>query len=88
VSNINLRDVPEPLFIALKKKAAASQKFFGQFCIEVLQSSLVLREDGIVDDGYQVTCPMCGQTGPLVRFGMNAKCYFCGSGFVPPTEAE
>ena len=74
--DLYLRDVPEELHLKLKAKAGMNGKTLRDFSVGIL--------DAAVDEGVQVNCPLCGMDGPLVRFGQNARCFHCGTGFVPP----
>jgi len=74
--DLNIRDFPDDLAKRVKIKAVATGSTLKDYLIGILESS--------VDEGPQVTCPMCGLDGPLVRLGTNARCFHCGSGFVPP----
>lgn len=74
--DLNIRNVPDELAEKLRKKATISGKGLYEFCRGILEVA--------VDEGVQVTCPMCGMDGPLIRMGTNARCWHCGSGFVPP----
>lgn len=82
--DLNLRNVPDELAAQVKRKAIDAGKTLRDFVIDVLENALTGKADGRVDDSFQVTCPMCGESGPLVRFGDNARCWHCGSGFPAP----
>jgi hypothetical protein len=74
--DLNIRNVPDDLVAQIKLKASVVGKTLRDFSIGILKSA--------VDEGVEVTCPMCGLDGPLIRLGTNARCFHCGSGFVPP----
>ena len=78
---------PEELHARLNRKAAGEGKTLKAHVISILQGSLNLKQDGLVDDEMVVTCPACGLNGPLVRFGDNARCFHCGIGFLVPEGA-
>lgn len=82
--DLNIRDFPDDLYASLRKRAAASGETLKGLAVRVLSACLTQKSDGVLDESYVVTCPMCGQNGPLVRFGANAKCFHCGIGFMPP----
>lgn len=85
--NLNIRNFPDELAVRLKKRAAERGEDFHLHILGTLNSSLVLKRDGTVDEEMVVTCPACGLSGPLVRFGDNARCFHCGIGFLVPEGA-
>lgn len=75
---LTIRDFPDSLWVVLKNQAVEAGCTLRELVIRVCESSLG------IPGGEQVTCPLCGQAGPLVMSGTNARCFHCGSGFMPP----
>jgi transposase len=87
VVNFNIRDFPDELKQRIDRKVANEGITLHAFAVRSFEAQLRLKADGKVDDSVSVTCPLCGLTGPLLRFGPNARCFHCGTGFMPPQEA-
>jgi hypothetical protein len=83
--NLNIRQFPDEVHQRLLARAARQGQSIGECVVQICEKYLQERPDGVVDDSYTVTCPF-GHTGPLHRFGLNARCWQCGVGFPLPSE--
>lgn len=77
--DLNIRSFPDSLNTLLELRSSLAGVSKKQFIVDILEAAVV--------DGEQVTCPLCGMDGPLVKLGTMARCTHCGSGFVPPEGA-
>jgi hypothetical protein len=77
--NLNVRNFPDDLHARLAERADETGYDLRDLVIEAVENLLGL--------GNIVTCPLCGMDGPLVRFGSNARCAHCNSGFMIPEGA-
>lgn len=80
----NLRDFPDDLHYRMQVRAAKDKVPIKELVISTMESALNGKGDGIVDEAFRVTCPLCGLDGPAFRFGTNLRCFHCGTGFMEP----
>lgn len=86
--HLNIRDFPDDLHSRITERVLRTKSSLKDFVIGVCERALAGRADGRVEPEYQVDCPLCGLSGPLLRFGDNAQCWHCGCQFLAPGEVE